>query len=151
MAFIEPMLNPSDVQLAILGRCSELGLWPSQAQQIAQSLKLPLTDVIGLDPRTFTPLPDTPWIWLATYAVSLDLSERIPQEVLLNALSGSRIPHHFDQHIERFLDVAPLHIVVMTIAQASQILGISSFEIWRHINYLADTRGIGQRLKISTL
>lgn len=145
------MLKPFDVQLAILERCSELGLWPSQAHQIAQSLKLPLTQVIGLDPHTFTPLPDTPWIWLATYAVSLDLSERMPQEVLLKALSGGGIPHHYDQHLRRFLDVVPLHIVVMTIAQASKILGVSSSEIWRHINYLADTRGIGQRLKISTL
>lgn len=144
-------LDPSDVQLAILGRCSELGLWPGQADQIAQSLKLPLTQVIGLDPHTFTPLPDAPWIWLATYVVSLDLSERMPQEVLLKALSGSHIPHHFDQHIRRFLDVAPLHIVVMTIAQASKVLGIPIFEIWRQVNYLADTRGIGQRLKVSAL
>lgn len=137
----------SHVQLAILERCSDLGLWPAQAHQIAESLKLPLTYVIGLDPLTFTPLPDAPWIWLATYAVSLDLSERLPQDVLLNALSGGPIPHQYDEHIRRFLDMAPLHIVVMTITQASKILGISIIEIWRQINYLATVKGIGQRLK----
>lgn len=127
----------------ILARCEALGLPLLKAVQLAASDPADpyaLLRLLDLDFETCEPIQRSRpqrSLWMAAQTSSVSYRGTLTEEVLLDLLTGGKVPAGFAAHLGCFLDEVPVGMVVMAVAEAAQRSGTPIQTVWRNVEALA--------------
>jgi hypothetical protein len=128
----------------ILARCEALGLPLLKAIQLAVASDpadpYALLRLLDLDFETWEPVRRSRRqrsLWMAARTSSVSYRGTLTEEMLLDLLTGGKVPAGFAAHVGHFLDEAPVGMVVMAVAEAAQRSGTPIQTVWRNLAALA--------------
>jgi hypothetical protein len=99
-----------------------------------------LLRMLDLDFETYEPVQRSRpqrSLWMAAQTSSVSYRGTLTGEMLLELLTGGKVPAGFAAHLGHFLDEVPVDMVVMAVAEAAQRSGTPIQTVWRNVAALA--------------
>lgn len=113
------------------GALSDLGF-----NRVAQ---VPAVPGLDLDPPSLAARDRKRGLWMAAKYASVRYVQQVPPDTLGHALVNGSVPTGDAAHLTHLLDEAPVHLMVMAVAEAAASGGVATTAVWRHVAKLART------------